>query len=215
MRFSPLETPTRSVRQDNAMSTKTPLILIVAGVLLAASASVAQHSLPNSIEWHTFRQGAFSNAREFGTKVLETEGSFQKYWADVVGGRASDAPKGVDWAKEKLVAINLGVRPNTGYELYVRSVERVRTNEIRFNVVERLPLEGMPAAQVRISPWVLIRMERAPGNITFAKSVQDGNHIGGIEIIPGPPGGSCCSGPCTCCKGCGCGCQRGGGDSGH
>ena len=193
------------------MSTKSPLLFVVAGILLGTPASIAQQGLKNSIEWHTFRQGAFSNATEFGTKVIETEGTYQKYWAEVVGGRSTDAPKGVDWSKEKLVAINLGIRPNTGYELYVRSVEKVRANEIRFNVIERLPMPGAPAAQVRISPWILIRIERTPGNITFAKQVQDGNHIGGVDIIQvGPPGGSCCSGPCTCCKGCACGCHPGG-----
>jgi hypothetical protein len=155
--------------------------------------------------WRTFKQGAFSNADQYGTYVMETEGVWQKYWANVVGGKAADAPKTINWASEKLVAINLGRRPNSGYELYVRSVERGRANEIVVYVVERTPIPGMMYAQVVINPWIVIKMDRAAGNIVFKKETVDGSNLGGgSRIVQLGQDGDCCNGPCRCCSGCNC-----------
>ena len=93
------------------MRPKTWLFAAIVGLSALASIAFAQFQLPNSITWHTYRQGAFSNAQKYETLVIETEGLWQKYWANVVGGKAADAPKNVDWAKEKLVAINLSTQP--------------------------------------------------------------------------------------------------------
>jgi hypothetical protein len=205
------------MRQHSVMRPKAVLLLAILLAGIVTSVASAQLRVSNSINWRTFRQGAFSNGRRFETQVIETEGLWQRYWGNVVGGKVEDTPDGVDWSKEKLVAINLGQRTNTGYELYVRSVERFRANEIRVNVVERLPIPGMRTAQVMTSPWIVIKMERTPGTVTFNKQVEDGSNRGGFRITQvGPPSGSCCTPPCQCCKSCGCGCQQQGhGGGGH
>ena len=99
---------------------KTVLAAIGFGLVVF---SVPQVGNQDGVNWRTYRQGAFSNARGLLTNVIETEGQFQTYWQKINGTIAGKMPTdGVDWAREKLVAINLGPRANPGYEVVIRSI---------------------------------------------------------------------------------------------
>jgi hypothetical protein len=152
------------------------------------------------INWRTYRQGALSNARGTLTNVFETQGQFESYWERVNGTIAGKMPTGgIDWGKEKLIAINLGPRANIGYEVIVRSITRVRTGEIQVLFQEQLPLRGVNYPQIQVSPWVLVKMDRTPGQITFKGET--------VNRLPGVIQGAnsrCCGDVCRCCNNCGC-----------
>jgi hypothetical protein len=154
----------------------------------------------DTINWRTYRQGALSDAKGTLTNVLETEGQFQAYWEKTNGFIAGKMPTGgIDWAKEKLIAVNLGPRANPGYEVVVRSVKRIRAGEIQVLFQEQLPLRGVMYPQVMVSPWVIVKVERAPGIISFkGETVQ---RMPGVTY--GPPN-SCCQPVCRCCANCTC-----------
>lgn len=176
-------------------------VIAVAGFCLIAI-SASQRLVPQDmVNWRTFRQGAFSNAQTRQTLVFETEGQFQSYWQRVNGPMAGKMPTdGVDWSREKLIAVNLGSRPNPGYEVAVRSVKRVRAGEIQVLYQEQLPMPGAYYPQVMTSPWVVIKMERAPGIITFKGETVNRS----TGVIGGPGRGDCCRPVCRCCENCRC-----------
>ncbi len=177
--------------------------VVVAALVCSFVPSRSQLGRQDQINWRTYRQGALSNAKGTFTNVFETEGQFQNYWQQTNGVIAGRMPSGgIDWAREKLIAVNLGPRPNIGHEVIIRSITRVRTNEIQVLFQEQLPLQGVNYPQVQVSPWVLVKMERAPGIITFKGGTV--NRLPGV--VPGQGRGSCCGDVCRCCAGCQCGC---------
>ncbi|MBC8063957.1 MAG: protease complex subunit PrcB family protein [Chlorobia bacterium] len=167
----------------------------------------SQGGRQDMVTWRTYRQGAFSNAKGTLTNVFETEGQFQTYWERVNGPIAGKVPtSGVDWAREKLIAVNLGPRANPGYEVVVSSIKRVKTGEILVTFQEQLPVPGMRYPQVVISPFIIVKMERTTGVISFkGETVRRST-----GVIITPPGGRCCVGVCRCCENCGCSCREGG-----
>src|SRR5436190_22891261 len=65
----------------------------------------------DGVNWRTYQRGLMSNSRATETYVFETEGQFQTYWKNVVGPLGGKLPTGgINWATEKLVAVNLGQR---------------------------------------------------------------------------------------------------------
>jgi len=192
--------------------------VMVVATLCAFLPSRSQFLPQDQINWRTYRQGAFSNAKTAQTNVFETEGQFQRFWQNVIGTAGGKMPTdGVDWAREKLVAINLGVRPNAGYELSIQSIKRVKASEILVSYRERLPIQGVSYPQVQISPWIIVRMERAGGAINFqGRTVSGSIGAGGTVIFPPDRNDDGCCEPGTkCCSACGCGCQKRGGHGGR
>ena len=174
----------------------------IAAVLLCSfAASHSQFGRQDQINWRTYRQGALSNAKGTLTHVFETEGQFQTYWERTNGIIAGKMPTGgIDWAREKLIAINLGPRPNMGHEVIVRSITRTQAGSIQVLFQEQLPLRGVNYPQVQVSPWVLVRMERAPGVISFKGETV--NRMPGVTH--GKPNQNCCGDVCRCCSNCTC-----------
>lgn len=162
------------------------------------------------VNWRTYKQGAFSNAKGTLTNVFETEGQFQVYWERVNGAIAGKMPTGgIDWSKEKLIAINLGPRPNPGFEVVVSSIKRVTAGTIQVTYQEQLPMQGVNYPQVMVSPWVIVKMERVAGGISFKGQTVKRN----AGVIFPPQGGDCCGDACRCCRNCACpGCKEHGND---
>jgi hypothetical protein len=174
---------------------------IAVAMFCAFANGPSQVGRQDQINWRTYRQGALSNAKGPQTHVFETEGQFQTYWERVNGPVAGKLPTGgVDWAREKLIAVNLGPRPNPGYEVAIQSIKRIRAGEIQVLFQEQLPMRGVNYPQVVVSPWVVVKMERAPGIISFKGETVNRS----TGIIAGPGNGSCCQPICRCCENCRC-----------
>jgi hypothetical protein len=174
--------------------------LAVAGFALFTF-SVPQVGSQEGVNWRTYRQGALSNARTTQTFVFETEGQFQNYWQKFNETMSGKIPTGgIDWSREKLVAVNLGQRPNPGYEVVVRSIKRIRASEIQVLYQEQLPMPGVYYPQVMVSPWVIVKMERTAGVISFKGETVNRN----TGVIGGPSRGDCCRPVCRCCANCTC-----------
>lgn len=165
--------------------------------------SRSQFVRQDQINWRTYSQGAFSNAKGTLTNVFETEGQFQNYWNQTNGTIAGKMPTGINWGREKLIAVNLGPRPNIGHEVIVQSIKRISTSQIQVTYQERLPQQGVNYPQVVVNPWVIVKMERAAGTISFKGETVKRNP--GVIMPPG--GNRCCGDVCRCCDNCGC-CDR-------
>jgi hypothetical protein len=155
------------------------LLLLLAGLALGQG-GFGQ----SSIRWSGFKSGDHSNIRTARTLVINNEAEFQRYWLEHTGERTAPSSD-IRWGQEMLVAIHLGERRSGGFSVRVERVERVRPNEVRVSYVERTP-SGV-ATTVIISPWEIIRMERVPGQITFAQRVEQDRNIGGWRDVPPPP----------------------------
>lgn len=150
--------------------------LIVTFLALMAAVSLAQIKNNNAIQFDVLRSGEQSQITKEQMIVIQTEGDFQNYWRAAMGN--TDYPRGeINWAKQFLIAVNLGTRNTGGYKVFVQSIERARSAELEVTVVELVP--SGQTAQVVTSPYEIVRVDRAPGKVTFNRVKRNAPSTGG------------------------------------
>lgn len=169
----------------------------VAGTLVATGGAQLGQSFQAPLKWRTFDSGSSSGIQHRALQVLNNEAEFQTYWAKHAGSPAN-APRGIEWGKELLIAINVGSKPSSGYAVYVETIDRPTPNDLVVKYVETKPPTGSINASVMTSPWVLVRMERAGGNIRFQGRVATARVI---QVTPPQCGCKCACGKCSCSQG--------------
>jgi len=184
-------------------------ILAVWVGLLVATSAMAQFGMASSVQWRTFKRGEYSNIAKQSLFVLEDRGQFEQYWQNATGNPADTAPDGVDWLKDKLIAIHLGQRPTGGYKFLVRSVKKNKLDTTTISAIEQLPLPGSFVSQSVTSPYAIIKVPRTLST-NFALSVEKGPALSGGVIFNGGFGtdNGASSAPCSCCSGGTCTCPN-------
>lgn len=111
------------------------------------------------VRWRTFATettGGGANAREL---TILGAAQFRQYWKDYE--MEGDCPAGdIDWNQEMLVAIHMGNKSTSGYDVLVESVEFSRDG-IVVNYVKQVPASGQRVSRKRTSPYILVRVPRA------------------------------------------------------
>ncbi len=180
------------------------IVAICFGILLAAT-SFAQFGNAPSVSFRTFKRGDFSNITKQSLLVLDDRDQFEQYWQNSTGNPGDTAPAGVDWQKEKLIAVHLGQRPTGGYKFFVRSIRRIKIDIATISAIEQLPMPGSFVTQSLTSPYVILRIPRTISS-RFALSVEEGEAMPGVTIIQG---GNVSNGTtCSCCSGGNCTCPN-------
>ncbi len=129
-------------------------------------------------DWATYRSGHVSEIAHPEMFVLNTEADFQTYYSRAFGGHAPRA--GVDWYRERLVAVHLGAKRTTGFGVSVRNVSKDGAYGT-IVAVEETPIPGQFVTRVETSPFVIIRVERSV--VRFSLSMTAKQAKSGIAII--------------------------------
>ena len=190
----PSKRPPPAARQTHMNAFFKGMLGALVGTLVATGGAQWGAGTQAPLKYRTFNSGVHSNIQHSGLRVLNNDAEFQSYWAQLTGS-AANAPRGIEWGKELLIAINLGTRSSGGYQVYVERIDRPKPNDIVVHYVESQPAPGSVNTAVMTSPWVLVRMDRAGGNIQFQGRVTKSRVI---QIAP----------PAKCGCTCGCGCCR-------
>ncbi len=165
------------------------------GALFIAAIASAQlkTGLDAVVNFSTYQEGQNSRITREGQTILQTEGDFQRYWAQLTGRPAHEAPRDIDWNTHHLIAINLGLRPTGGYRVTVRSINRVHANDLVVAWVEHQPARDAMVVQMQTSPFVIIRVPRTAGVFRFSKELANAPSGGSVGGAPGSvttlPGG--------------------------
>ncbi|GMV88202.1 MAG: hypothetical protein AMXMBFR81_11330 [Chthonomonas sp.] len=156
------------------------------GALVFAVLASAQFKtgLDATVGFSTYQEGQNSRITRESQTILQTEGDFQRYWTQLTGRPAHEAPRDVDWNTHHLIAIHLGLRQTGGYRVSVRSINRVHAGDLLVTWVEHQPARDAMVAQVQTSPFVLIRVPRTAGVFRFAKEFANAAS-GSIGGAPG------------------------------
>lgn len=142
-------------------------------LLATAPLSSTQAQAPSGFNLLDSR--AQSQIRTFRTQVVENSADWQKLWQEHLGqmgqtGQTGQAPA-VDFSKERIAAIFLGVRPTAGYSVAVESVE-VQAEQILVRYREAKPQPDQFVATVLTAPACLIKLPKTAITlpITFINS---------------------------------------------
>ncbi|MGE3724109.1 MAG: protease complex subunit PrcB family protein [Candidatus Sericytochromatia bacterium] len=135
-----------------------------------ATAPLSSSQIPGGFSLLDSR--AQSRIRTFRTQVVENSTDWQKLWQEHLGqtGQIGQAPA-VDFAKERVAAIFLGVRPTAGYSVAVETVE-VQAQQILVRYRETKPRPDQFVATVLTAPACLIKLPKTAITlpITFLNS---------------------------------------------
>jgi hypothetical protein len=159
------------------MQLKWLKIGLPAALAFAAVTATAQTWQSQNIGWRVYLSGTVCDVTVPATTLIYSEASFRAYWKSLTGESAT--PKDVDFTKEQLVAINLGKRPSGGYEVWVDSVIKPNPDSIVVTYVERRPSARERVTSQISSPFVIIKMDRQSGKISYKPTTIDGRGGGG------------------------------------
>lgn len=118
--------------------------------------------------WRTYLADTMGGGpREF-TRALKSAEEFAAYWTQT--GMTGRVPTDIDWNSEMLLAIHLGSRGTTGYDVLVDRIDAV-PGGIVVHYIEKSPAEGQRTRVTATSPYVVIRVLRTNGGISFRKRI--------------------------------------------
>lgn len=164
------------------------LLLFCCAMLTGTASAQYGYSGPDAIPWRTYKSDVRGRVLSPKQVVINNGASWQGYWREVTGQQAAQAPKNIDFSKEQVVGLHIGVRPTHGYEVYVESIRQTGPAETTVYYVEATPPPGRAYAQEQISPWTIVRMPRVPGVVYFSK-----------RTVTGRPGIDWGDDACHCC----------------
>lgn len=115
----------------------------------------------------TIEKGDQSNVDDATQVLVRSEAEWSKLWQQ----HAPDHPKpAVDFAKEMVVAVFMGSRPNAGFSTTITSA-LVANGALLVKYKETAPAAGAVSAQILTSPYHIVAIARAPvTDVKFEKA---------------------------------------------
>ena len=125
-----------------------------------------------AVPFREFLAGFSSPVSEPRQWVITSQTEFQSYWSDTLGHDPKDTPKVVDFRRNALVAIHIGPRATSGYNVYVQSVVKISADSALITYVEQKPRPLTVVVQGRTSPWVLLKVPASYTSFSFKQNVK-------------------------------------------
>jgi hypothetical protein len=97
--------------------------------------------------------------------VAKTDAEFDTMWRTHAPGRTAPA---VDFSKNMVIAVFLGSRPSSGYQVQITGVRR-EGDALVVSWAERRPGRDQMAAQVMTAPSHIVAVPRFDGPVKFEK----------------------------------------------
>lgn len=122
----------------------------------------------NDYSWRTYLCDTIGGGPRELTRPITSAQEFEQYWSQV--GMTGRAPTDIDWNSEMLIALHLGSRGTTGYDVLVDRLEVV-PGGIIVHYLEKAPAQGQRTRVATTSPYVLIRLQRFQGGLQYRKRI--------------------------------------------
>lgn len=154
--------------------------MVVLVLVLAASGCLAQpvdssRSSPQAVEHRTIAQGQQSGLTDPARVVIDDAPTWEALWENHTRGQIPPDPKpSVDLARERIVAVFAGSKPNGCWSIQpgnVTSLGAVTTIE----VVVREPAPGQPCTTSESQPFFVLGLPRTRDTIAFDERTLRGS----------------------------------------
>jgi hypothetical protein len=128
---------------------------------------------PNAVSFEAYSSGPYSLVNRQSLFVLNDERDLARHWEQALGRPADSIPGGIDWNRQKLVAVHLGQRRTGGYGIIVAGMRRTENGTVAVRAVERRPVPGSFVTQVITSPFVILKVVRRADNFKLSVVPQE------------------------------------------
>lgn len=115
-----------------------------------------------------YSKGDDSDIERQSSFVMQSERQFEEYWAK---HRSRDRliDSGLDWKREQMLAMHLGVVPTTGYKLHIVGIDRTWYGTLNVMYAVEMPNFGDRIQRIATSPYAMVRMSRITEPINFVR----------------------------------------------
>lgn len=141
----------------------------------------------NQVNFQSFLSGTNSQIRNPEMTEILSENDFQVYWTRLTGQPAQNAPRNIDWKREKLLAIQLGARRTSGYSVMVQNIEKQGSFAL-VTAIESVPSRNQAVAQNITYPYTIVKVDRIVVPFRLNLQEREGMQIGGANVIITAPG---------------------------
>jgi hypothetical protein len=150
-----------------------PFISASPGPSPTATPFTSNSTIVNSLGQVEFRRilsGDKSNVRNYEVRVSEDEVAFQQLWDDHTGSKTNPIflPK-VDFEQKNVVAIFLGDRPSTGFDVEIEKIEET-ADSMQIFIKEITPSPGQEVKAEITQPFLIIETKKTKKKIVFENS---------------------------------------------
>jgi hypothetical protein len=112
-------------------------------------------------------QGSFSGITVATNLVLRTATDWEALWGShQSGGDPKISPPAVDFAKEMVVAVTMGLQPTGGYSIYIHRAESCASG-LKIFVVQQLPAPDDNVTQALSAPFHFVAVPENPLRTDF------------------------------------------------
>ncbi|OFY96757.1 MAG: hypothetical protein A3K10_12120 [Bacteroidetes bacterium RIFCSPLOWO2_12_FULL_31_6] len=149
------------------------LVLILSVLFFSCSATKTQES-NKTIPFKVVDKNTNGGFQELTQEVYTNQAAFEKAWKLAWSNFSDPTPAPiVDFNKEVVVLVALGMRNNGGYQLNINSV-REETNQIIVDYTETTPNPKCSYSQAIIFPYEFISFAKTNKKVGFKSSITVG-----------------------------------------
>ena len=148
------------------------LTTVLAAASLCAVAQVRDNQVggidPNAfgppVQWRTVAEGLNSRIQTGDQRIITNQNDWNKLYASMSGQATAIAPPLADFTRQDLLVFHTGTKTNEGHRIYVQTISRPRVGIKQVEVRIVTPPQGVALPQKLVNPYVIIAVDRAPGN---------------------------------------------------
>jgi len=143
-------------------------------LLLRSCVGYGESPAARSVDFETIERGQQSGVRTSKAAVILDQTAWNRLWMEHKRTAPSDAtPPAVDFSREMVIAIFLGVRPTGGFSV---SVTEIYTPEpaggLSVNYEEVKPGKRCIVPMVITYPYQIVRLTRIEGTVVFNHAIR-------------------------------------------
>lgn len=145
-------------------------ITILFSIIIISCSSTQETTSTKEISYKTIKAFSDSGFETPVTKVITSKSEFTKVWKQAMAhfGEAPEMPT-IDFEKNQVLLIALGVKNNGGYKLQMDKVVENK-NSIVVNYFENKPETNCVTTQAIVFPYELIEIPKNSKKIEFVKT---------------------------------------------
>jgi hypothetical protein len=142
----------------------------------------------HAFTWRSLSKGLVSGLTTPRHVVIRDEASYLKLWAEhAANSNLMALPPNVDFTREMVIAVAMGIRPTGGYLIEVVDVQ-LRGRSLRVLVGEREPRPGTLQIQQETQPYQFIALPMVTGRVEFRTVYEAGTRASRRSARPGTEG---------------------------
>lgn len=146
------------------------LFLLILSVILISCTSTKKIATNSSITFKTIDKNTNGGFQELTQEVYTNQTAFEKAWKLAWSNFSDPTPApSIDFNKDVVVLVALGMRNNGGYQLKINSVSE-ETNQIIVDYIETTPNPKCTYSQSIVFPYEFISFSKTSKKVVFKSS---------------------------------------------